>query len=48
MEYKRLQRAVTLLFCIIAFGTFGYYAVEHMTVLGILYDINYHQYGGIQ
>ena len=37
MEYKRLQRAVTLLFFIIAFGTIGYYAVEHMTMFEAFY-----------
>jgi voltage-gated potassium channel len=37
MEYKRLQRAVTLLFCIIAFGTIGYYLVEHMSVFEAFY-----------
>ncbi len=37
MEYKRLQRAVTLLFCIIAFGTIGYYTVEHMSVFEAFY-----------
>jgi len=37
MEYKSLQRAVTLLFCIIAFGTFGYYIVEHMTMFEAFY-----------
>jgi voltage-gated potassium channel len=37
MEYKSLQRAVTLLFCIIAFGTFGYYIVEQMTMFEAFY-----------
>ncbi|UCH23293.1 MAG: potassium channel protein [Deltaproteobacteria bacterium] len=37
MEYKRLQRALTLLFCIIAFGTCGYYVVEHMSVFEAFY-----------
>jgi voltage-gated potassium channel len=37
MEYKSLQRAVSLLFCIIAFGTIGYYAVEHMSMFEAFY-----------
>ncbi|MGD2270513.1 MAG: potassium channel protein [Desulfobacterales bacterium] len=37
MEYKRLQRALTLLFCIIAFGTGGYYVVEEMSVFEAFY-----------
>jgi voltage-gated potassium channel len=37
MEYKRLQRALTLLFCIIAFGTSGYYVVEEMSVFEAFY-----------
>ncbi len=37
MEYNRLQRALALLFCTIAFGTIGYTVIEQMSVFDAFY-----------